>query len=35
MIFDQHCAILLDGIALPFFLGQFAKVDLGNVALDG
>ena len=29
---SQHCAILLDGIALPFFLGQFAKVNLGNVA---
>jgi len=26
---------LLHGVALPFLLGQFAEIDLGNVTLDG
>jgi hypothetical protein len=35
VVFDEHCAVLLDSVALPFLLGQFAEVDLGNVTLDG
>jgi hypothetical protein len=35
VVFHEHCAVLLHGVALPFLLGQFAESDLGNVTLDG